>query len=257
MVGAAGGAFISAGLLAGCLLLAGMAVHGLLGLLLMKEISALEFVIYLGVFLVVVMAGVMCWGTPLVWAPALTAVSLAVGFPLARSWANTHAIVKMEQADIERYLESVQKRPDIPYPLRRLAEIHFGRGHYEVAAQWYGKYMERVQDAGIEFRIKRCTELMERAGKRVKVCTECQHQNPGAARYCVSCGAILPGAWEIIQAFHGKAGKRYLLQAIVVSLVVGVLLGFVTSLSHIYAVLCFWIAAAAFVYYLYKRVTSD
>ena len=127
-------------LFVGGLLAAGGCIWGLLGLLLMKEITFLEFVLYSGVFL-----GLILLAITAVPGAAIVAGALAIGFPLLRQWADAHALAKIEQSDIEKYMHAVQKRPEIPYPYRRLAEIHAKRGHYDVAADWY-----QLQVAGLE-----------------------------------------------------------------------------------------------------------
>lgn len=250
-----GAAFMLGPLLVGALLLVGACVWGLLGLLIMREISGLEFVLYSGIFLSLVVMGGL--GKPPFGAAALLiAAILAIAFPLARYWGNAAALAMMDRQDIARYKLTVEKRPELPYPYRKLAEIYYRQGHYGAAAEWYQKYVTLTNDPEVKFRIRRCQEMMEKATERVKLCTECRHENPGDARYCVNCGAILPGVWEIIQAFRGKAGTRYLLTVALLSLALGVVLGLVSQLNHIYAMTFFLIAGAALVYLLYKRVTA-
>lgn len=231
-------------------------VWGLLGLLLMKEISSLEFILYTGVFLgLLIMGGV--GGPPFGALGIPLAMGLAIGFPLARQWGNQHALARMEQEDIEKYELTVRKKPELPYPYQRLAEIHYKRHHYEAAREWYQRYLELQDEPEIHHRVKRCTDFIERAGQRVRLCSECRQENPAEARYCVACGALLPGWWELVEGFRGREGARHLLTVAVASLVLGVLLGLIPRLSPVFARACGFVAAAAFVYYLYKRVTGS
>lgn len=256
-IASAGGVFIEVPLFAGALLLAGAAVWGLIGLYVMGEITLLELIAYSSIFAGLVGVGIVNYGQPLMWGAAGAATVLGLGFPVARKWANDRALHRMEEEDIEKYYLRTQERPDIPYPYKRLAEIYYRRRNYDVAIEWYSEYLKRAPDEGreIRHRIERCVDLMERWRQRPKICTECSHENPGDARHCVNCGAMLPGAWEVLSVFRGKAGAGYFLTVAVLSLVGGVVLGFVTSLSHIYAMLCLWVAAVTFMCYLYKRVT--
>jgi tetratricopeptide (TPR) repeat protein len=255
VVGAAGPAiFLAAGIMGGLLLL-GACIWGLLGLLLMKEISGLEFLLYTGALLGLVVFGIL-GATGLGPIGLLPAVLLAIAFPLSRRWANQRGLARLEQEDIDKYRHTIAKRPEIPYPYRRLAEIYFKRGNYDVAADWYRKYLEVADDPEVQHRYRRVLQLMEQAKEKQQPCTECRFINTGDARYCANCGAMMPGPWEIIEAFRGKKGLRYLQTVALVSLIVGAILGFILQLNYIYMMLCFLNAAGAGVYYLYKRVTA-
>jgi hypothetical protein len=243
--------FGAAGLVYGFMLV-GACIWGLIGLLLMKEITGLEFIVYAGLFLGVVLTGMIAQQPGLL----LLAAAVAIAFPLSRRWGNAHALAVMERRDIAKYRETIQKRPEFTYPYQRLAEIYFKQGHYELSLEWYRKYLELAEDPDVKFRVKRCMDLMEQANQKPKLCTECRKPNPSDARYCGECGAILPGAWEIIQAFRGKAGMRYLISVAVASLAAGIVLGLISGLPYLIAMLFFWIAAAATVYLIYKRVTA-
>ena len=184
------------------------------------------------------------------------AVPLAIAFPLMRRWGERNALNKMEQRDIAGYKGAIEKHPEIPYSYQRLAEIYRKNGHYEEAADYYRQYMERTKDKTVEFRVRRCLELAEQGRKRSKICTECSRENPQNARYCVNCGQVLPGAWEVIQALRGQSGARNLGMAAVVFLTLGSALALADSVPPIYAVLCFWLAVGAFIYYMYKRIAA-
>lgn len=252
-MGVTGGTSWASGILiVGTLPLLGACVWGLLGLLLMKEITALEFVLYAGAFAGLTSVGTLTGG-PL--AGLGVAFTSAIAFPLLRRWANNHALLQMEREDIRKYEATIKTHPEFSYPYKRLAEIYYQRGNYDVAAHWYEKYMERTADENAKFRIKRCLELMEQAGEKPKLCTECRRRNPGDARYCAECGAILPGWWELIGPFRGRRGARLVLTVGVVSGAVSVVLGVVLGQGYFIAMLCFWWAALALVYYVYKRVT--
>lgn len=253
-----GGVFVGVCLLVGALLLAGAAVWGLLGLLITREISAPEFAAYCGAFIGLMLVAVANLGGALSLGAAGAAALLAVGFPVARRMANQLALDRMDAEDITRYEHSVRKRPEIPYPYRRLAELHAKRGSYQAAAEWYERYVERVpQDEGeVHHHRKRCLELMQQAQTRPRVCAECRRVSPQEARYCVHCGAMLPGWWEVVAAFRGQAGRRYLLTLAAACLVLGIVGGTIVALPRLVSVLLLWIAAAAFMYYLYKRVTA-
>lgn len=240
--------------LTGALLLVGVCVWGLVGLLVMKEITALEFIFYAGAFLGLTIIGVLSGG-PLGLAGLGVALLAAVAFPLLRRWANSHALLQIEREDIRKYEATVKAHPEYSYPYKRLAEIHYQRGNWDVAAEWYEKYMEHTEDETIKFRIKRCMDLMAQAGEKVKFCTECLRRNSADSRYCAGCGAILPGWWELIKPFRGRQGARLLLIVSVVSFAVSLVLGLVLQLHSILITLCFWWAAFALVYYIYKRVT--
>jgi tetratricopeptide (TPR) repeat protein len=249
-----GGVFGGVALMAMGLMAVGACVWGLLGLLVMKEITATEFLIYAGVFIGLTIMGVL-GGGPLGVAGLGVAAIAAVAFPLLRRWANSHALLQIEREDIRKYEATIKAHPEYSYPYKRLAEIYYQRGNWDVAAEWYEKYMEHTEDETIKFRIKRCMDLMAQAGEKVKFCTECLRRNPSGSRYCAGCGAILPGWWELIKPFRGRQGARLLLIVSVVSFAVSLVLGLVLQLHSILITLCFWWAAFALVYYIYKRVT--
>lgn len=253
-----GGVFIGVSVLAGALLLAGAAVWGLLGLLLTKEITAPEFAFYCGAFLGLTVVAVTNWGGPLSLGAVGAAALLAIGFPVARRISNQLALDRIDAQDIARYEHSVRKRPEIPYPYRRLAELYAKRGNYAAAVEWYERYVARApqDESEVHHRRKRCLEMMQQADAHPRICAECRRVSPREARHCVHCGAMLPGWWEVIEAFRGRAGRGYLLTVAAACLVVGVILGMIAALPRVLSVLLLWVAAAAFVYYLYKRVTA-
>jgi hypothetical protein len=257
MVGAAGGAIVDVAVLAGALLVVGAVVWGLIGLLIMRELSGLEFVVYLCGLLVAAGAAVVMWGSSLSAGIVAGMVVIGLGFPQARKWANDAALRRMEREDIARQHKAIEKRPEIPYAYRKLGDIYYKRGQWDEAVSWYKQYQELTQDPEVKFRVKRSLELLETAEQMTRLCPDCHHANPSYARYCVNCGSMLPGPWEIVQAFRGRAGLRYLATVVVASLAIGtalaLLLGFVATP---YVTCLFLIAAAATVYILYKRFTT-
>jgi hypothetical protein len=257
MIGAAGGVIVDVAVLAGALLVVGGFAWGLISLLIMRELTWPEFLLYLAGLLVVAGAGVLTWGSPLSLGILAGMVVIGLGFPQMRKWANDAALRRMEREDIVGHKRAIQNRPEIPYAYRRLGDIYYKRGQWDEAVSWYKQYQELTQDPEVKFRVKRSIELMEAAEQMTRLCPDCHHANPSYARYCVNCGTMLPGPWEIVEVFRGRQGLRYLATVVVGSLAIGtalaLLLGFVATP---YVILLFWIAAAATVYILYKRFTS-
>lgn len=257
MIAAAGGAIIGVAVLVGMLLVVGAFVWGLISLLIMRELSGLEFGLYLTGVLAAAGAAVLAWGSPLSLGIITLLILVGLSFPQIRKWANDAALRRMEREDIARFTQTVKARPEIPYAYRRLGDIYYKRGQWDEAVSWYKQYQELTQDPEIKFRMKRSLELLETAEEMTRLCADCHHANPSYARYCVQCGSLLPGPWEIVEAFRGRKGLNYLLMVALTSAGIGVVLallfGFVATP---YVILCFWIAAAAVVYLIYKRLTS-
>ncbi len=249
-----GGGIIAGALLVGGLLIVGACVWGLLGLMIMKDITPLEFVLYAGGLMGLVLLG-MANVPPFGRSGIILAAGLAIGFPLMRRVAERRALDQMEEEDIRRHLDTIKHRPEIPYSYERLGDIYRKRCHYDLAAEFYEKHYEISGDRDTRHKAKRCRTLAAEGGRR-KLCPDCTEDNPADARYCRNCGSTLPGVWEIIEVFRGDRGRRYLLTVVIAATAVGVLLGVVSQFHPIYANTCYLVAAAALVYYLYKRATA-
>jgi len=254
-LGEVGGGIILVSLLVGGFMIVGACIWGLLGLLIMREISLAQFLISTGVLLGLVLLG-MVNAPPFGRGGIILAGALAIGFPLMRRAMERRAMDKMEEEDIKRYLAAIKQRPEIPYAYERLGDIYRKRNHYDIAAEFYEKHHEISGDRETQHKAKRCRTLAQEGGKRRKLCADCHEDNPGDARYCRVCGSMLPGSWEILEPFRGERGRAYLLTVVIVSTVAAIILGVVFQLNTIYANLCFLLAATALIYYLYKRATA-
>jgi tetratricopeptide (TPR) repeat protein len=254
-MGSAGGVISDVSMMAFMLLGFGLCAWSLIGMLLMREISFAEFGIYMGIFLGLVVFGFTV-PPPLSTAAFMLAGALAIAFPVMRHVANARGILRMDREDIDKYQRTVRARPELPYPYQKLAEIYFRQQHYKEAAEWYEMLLERQDDPDAKQRLKRCNAMLSHQSQTRKICPDCRGENPVEARYCVSCGSMLPGWWEVVEAFRGRKGEMFLLGSFALTLVVGTVLGALSLVPSMVVSLLFLYAAAALVYYLYKRFTT-
>jgi len=254
LVDQAGGVMIFVSLLVGALLLAGTALWGLLGMLLLREISLLEFIAYATGFAVLVGVAILSVGTPLMWGAGLMALTVGVGFTRVRKWHNDRMIRRLEDKDIQDYTARTRKRPEIPYPYRKLAEIAASRGQLDKAVQWYREYLERAEDTTAQRRMERIVERIDEGEQQKVVCAECRQTNPADRRYCGTCGAVLPGKWEIVEQLQGRRGAGRVLMVSLGCVALGLIMAVTSFLPSFLCAVCFWVASIAFVYFLYKRI---
>lgn len=209
--GAIGLAFGTALILALGLIVGGYMVVGMLGMLLNREISLGEFIVWLLAFAGLVATTLASVGTVLFPLLALLTLSLALAAPLSSWLVDRLGTQRLRQEDILRYFHAAQARPDIPYYFRKLGDLFYQSGDWALAAQYYEQAQKIHTDAHTAFMLDKARERAALGKGEPRMCSTCGRLNPAKARQCLHCGALLPGVHELLLALGQGRGRLWLL----------------------------------------------
>ncbi len=216
-----------------------------------KAITAVEFVIYLGISLGVVLEAFALSGTPVFPVLALAAMAFPVALPVAGWLAEKLARERMYLEDIAHYQAAVALHPDVPYFIRKLADVFYDSRQWALAKYYYEQYYKRTSDKRVKYRIDRCQAML--AGKQVP-CLKCPHcgaETPRRLPLCIYCNQPLPETSALAKVLRVRRGIRPLLWGVLGVSVVGIVLSLLNP-AHLVLATGLWILAIAgvFVYTL-------
>jgi tetratricopeptide (TPR) repeat protein len=186
-------------------------VIGMLGMLLNRELSVGEFLVWLLAFGGLLSTTVALSRTPLFPLLALLTLSLALAAPLSSWLVDRLGMQRLRQEDLLRYLQGTQTRPDIPYNFRKLGDLFYQSGDWALAAEYYEQAQKILADARTAFMLEKARERAALGRGEPRVCPDCGRLNPARARECLHCGAMLPGAHELLLALGQGRGRLWLL----------------------------------------------
>jgi len=249
-------AFFIGALLVGYLLMAGWIVWTLIGMFIMREITALELALYGGCYLVLALGAIAAWGRPLGSLLLLTGIASTIGYPIIQKAHNRALLLQMQLADLQDNLKRIDERPDIPYSYHKVADIYYEREQYGKALEFYSRCLKLGDDPGIKWRIRKCQDEIRRAETGEKPCIGCGAENPREARVCVKCGREFPSNLDLLEPFRGKKLLTFIVWTLVGSLVLGLLLGFLQAVNTFWLALLFLIALTCFFVYIYVRLSA-
>lgn len=188
----------------------GYLVIGLLGMLLNKELSLGEFLVWTLAFLGLMVTAIASHGTPLFYVLILFAVGLGLGPPLT-SWLADHlGTQRLRVTDLESYLRGTQERPDIPYNYRKVGDLYFESHDWARAVEWYEQALKLHDDPHVSFMLRKARERLA-LGKGTPILCLCGRLNRARASHCQYCGASLPGSHELLVALGAGRGRLLLL----------------------------------------------
>ena len=208
MTGSAFGTVIvlALGLIAG-----GYMVIGLFGMLMNKELSFGEFLVWTLAFAGLLATTLAAVGTPLFPLLVLLTIGMGIG-PHLSSWAvDRIGAQHLRVEDIRRYLRGTQERPDIPYNFRKLGDLYYEGHEWGLAVEWYEKAQKVHQrDRHVDFMLEKARERLALGKGKPKLCL-CGKLNPARAPHCQYCGAVQPGSHEFLLALGAGNGRVVLL----------------------------------------------
>jgi len=200
---------LALGLIAG-----GYMAIGLFGMLMNREVSFGEFLMWTLAFVGLLATTIASIGTPLFYLLVLLTIGLGLGPPLSSRLVDRLGSQRLRLQDIERYLYGTQERPEIPYNYRKLGDLYYESGQWGLAAEWYEKAQKVHADKQVEFMFAKARERQS-LGRGEPVQCLCGKLNPRGAQQCRYCGATLPGSHEILAAVGLGAGRGRLLLLLV------------------------------------------
>ena len=204
------GAFLTIIVLALGLIAGAYMVIGLFGMLMNRELSFGEFLVWTLAFVGLLGTTIASLGTPLFYLLALLTIGLGFAPPLSSWFVDRLGNQRLRLQDLERYLRGTQERPDIPYNYRKVGDLYYESRAWAQAVEWYEKAQKVHADKHVEFMLVKARER-ERLGKGEPVLCRCGKLNPRGARECQYCGATLPGSHEIMAALGAGYGRVFLL----------------------------------------------
>lgn len=211
--GGIGLAFGTVLILALGLIVGGYMVVGMLGMLLDREISLSEFVVWLVAFGGLLATTLAVAGTVLFPLLALLTLSLALAVPFSSWLVDPLGAQRLRQEDLLRYLHGTQARPDNPYYFRRLGDLFYQSGDWELAVQYYEQAQKIHADARTAFMLDKARERAALGKGKPRLCSACGKLSPAKARECLHCGALLPGAHQLLLGLGQGQGRLWLLFA--------------------------------------------
>lgn len=192
------------------LMVGGWMVVGLLGMLLNRELSFGEFLLWTLAFVGLLTTSLAAVGSPLFPLLIVLTLGLGLGVPLSSWLADRLGTAGLRLQDLERYLRATQERPDIPYNYRKLGDLYYESGDWGLAVEWYEKSQKVHADPHVTYMLGKARER-QRLGKGQPVLCRCGKLNPHGAHQCLYCGASLPGAHELLAALGAGHGRIVLL----------------------------------------------
>jgi hypothetical protein len=237
-------------------IIAGLCVWQAVSMLLDRALTLLEFVAYVGLMLATFSGAVASYGTP--FFPVLLVVSfmVPVSLPLMNWLIDRLTLQRLRVEDIAHYRACIEEHPEASHFVKKLADALYDNEEWAMAKEYYEQYRKQAGDRGLRFRVKHCDEMLARKQGLSCVCPKCKTANPKLARHCLACEAPLPGPWEFIEAFRGRAGMSILLWSIGITTLIALAFSFLKLLPPILVGL-FWlyVIGAAF-FYLFIKATS-
>jgi len=239
------------------LLLCGWVVWRIIGMGLLREISGLETVILVGVF-VGVMMGAICAQGAAVFPVLILLWGAGMMYPALLALADRRKRRQMMRDDIAGYLRALEKQPDVPYPHRRLGDIYKERGDWDMAIEHYQRYLEVHADAAqIKFRLEKCLTARRREQAGLRICPACGAESPGDAVRCGQCGFYLKGGREIIDVLTTPDMMRIWRWLILISVVPGVVFSVLAALPPAVGIALLFAAVCLAGLYLYGKLTRS
>ena len=263
MILAGGKAILLVSVLGVIFLAVGYAVLRMFAMWLDREISGLELLIWLFVYMASFAMAVTSWGSPMFGLVILLCLFLAVAYPVGIYLVEIHGRRQMRTMDIAAYSRAYEENPKNPYPLRRLGELFFASQDYELAIKYYEQYLEHVKDGQAARRIKRAREFLRQLPQETRVCPRCTGSNPKSVSHCIECGEALPGLGEFLEPFRAGRGMSVLLGIAAGAMALGLgiaLLQILTErfaplLAQIFVPFMLLVAITSFCAYLYVRMS--
>jgi len=226
LIGIFGSVIIGVCILTALLLLLGWAVYRVIGMWIQdKLISGLELIIILGVILGLMDMSLVL-PVPLA-ALALVLLALLLFFiPFVPRVSQAVRLRQMIARDIAQYQAALERRPEVPYPHRKLGEICERHEDWEGAIEHYQAYVEMHEAApDVRHRLERCLAARRRRDMGLRLCPACGTENPREYLRCQECGFYLKGLREIADVLIEPDMLRVWKWLIAVFLVPAVLIG--------------------------------
>jgi hypothetical protein len=193
----AGGVIAILALIFGMLIGAGLVVN-MAGLLANREIGFGEFLVWLLAFIGMLATTIASLNSPLF--PLLVLLTMILGLivPIT-SWAvDRWGSRAMRTEDLERLLRAVAERPDIPYNFRKLGDLFYERGEFQLAIDYYEQAEKLHHDVHQAFYIEKSRERLTLGKGPPRLCIHCGRMNAQMAFNCIACGEPLPGLHQVL-----------------------------------------------------------
>jgi len=164
-------------------------IYRVVGLYFDRALNANETVLYLTALLFLFLGIIVGWGSPLGWMLMAALLVGCLGLPVINRLADRIALRRMEDDDIRKFAETLQKQPRNTYLHERLARIFLGRREYELALS-HAKQANEIspEDPAFKRLVERIQTEQRRDEQRLKLCPKCFAENPPGAGACLKCG---------------------------------------------------------------------
>jgi len=258
MVGGFGAALLIVIPLTAGLLLCGWVVWRLIGMWVLREISGLELLIFVGVFLGLALSAIAGSGGSGPGAFVLLALLWAGGmmYPALLALADRRKGRQLVRDDIAGYLAALEKQPDVPYPHRKLGDMYRDRGDWDSAIEHYQSYLEVHEgNPQVRFRLEKALTARRREAMGLRICPTCGTENLGDAVRCERCGFYLKGPQEIVDVLTTPEMMRIWRWLIVGSILPGVAFSILEALSAPVGISLLFLAVCLTGLYLYGKLT--
>ncbi len=208
MIGAAGAAFATAGVLVACLLIAAYPAVRLVGFWLEGVISLGELIFYLTVILLFVGGIAYTWGQPASLLLGLLFLSLCAAVPLLNRLTEKRMRRHFDEEDMATFRRILTFDPGNVEAHLRLGGIHEGLKQYDQALAEYQQVLSVApKDATARRRINAIIEARRRAAVNSRFCPRCDAENPPTGRYCRRCRTPLATRHALLDMLRSEAGK--------------------------------------------------
>lgn len=221
---AVSGAFLTIIALAAGLVVGGWMVVIMLGMVFNREINFFELLIWLLAFVGLLATTLATVGTVAFPVLLLMTLSLGLAVPIMSWAADRIGLRHMRSQDLEAYLRAMQERPDIPYYARKVGDLFYKSGDWQLAVQYYEQSLKIHKDPTAVYYLEKARERMELGEGEPVTCVACGKLNPRGSHQCLHCGEGLPGAHELLHALGEGRGRKLLLVSAAVLLGGGMLL---------------------------------
>jgi hypothetical protein len=183
------------------LLIGGFMVVRMQGMLMDRELTFPEFLVWLIAFLGLAATSLAWWGTAWGYFLVLITLGTALVVPLLSRHGERLGLQQMRVRDIETHLELARRRPDIPYSFRRLGEIFYQSGDWEPAIEYFERSLALHYDPEVAFHLQKAKERLALGPGQPQICCACGHLSPRRATECVHCSEELrPSGREVLAA---------------------------------------------------------
>jgi len=253
-VGAAGDAFITVALVAGCCMILAVPVHRIMSMWLMQELTGLEAVTGIGVMLAFVAGIISTWGSIANLFLWMLLIGLAIVFSLGGRVRNKLKMDEFWRDDVARAQRGLDRDPDNGAAHMRLGDLYEQRGDMARAIYHFQECIRIVpRDSEAKLQLSNAIEKQRRAELGAVACFSCGRENAETAAHCSDCGALISDKNQIIQFLAEDRIVKTILAVGAVSLVLALVGSVVRAVPAGVTLLSYLLLFLCMVCYVYPR----